>query len=81
MIEAYARGKAVIASSGGALTETVDGLSPCLDPDDDDAWGAAIADWIEHPAAIAAAESRIRDRFARPAWPEAAARILDAAVA
>jgi len=81
VIEAYARGKAVIASSGGALRQTVGGLSPCLDPGDDDAWEAAITTWIEHPEAIAAAEAHIRDRFAHPAWPEAAAAVLDAAAA
>jgi len=33
--EAFARGKAAIASTGGALPEVVGGLSPCLDPNDE----------------------------------------------
>ena len=77
VIEAFARGKAVLASSGGALAETVGALSPTLDPLDEAAWERAVAAWIEQPDTVRPVEARIRAGFAHPAWPEAAARILD----
>jgi glycosyltransferase involved in cell wall biosynthesis len=79
VIEAFARDKAVLTSTGGALPETVGGLSPCLDPTDDSAWEAAIARWIEHPEAILPVQGAIRLGFAHPTWGQAAAGILDAA--
>ena len=81
IIEAFARGKAVLASTGGAAPETAGGLSPCLDPTDDAAWDAAMAAWIEDPAATSPVEARIRAGFQHPAWPDAASRILEQAVA
>ena len=38
IVEAFSFGKAVIASTGGAVPETAHGLAPCLDPTDEDAW-------------------------------------------
>jgi len=70
--EAFSRGKAVLASAGGALPELVRGLSPCLDPDDEEAWYKSIRDWIEHPYARAPFEDAIRDHFKHPTWSEAA---------
>lgn len=81
ILEAFAHGKAVIASTGGALPETVNGLSPCLDLADEEAWFAMLKRWIEGPAARAPYEAKIRDSFAWPDWDEAAARIFEAALA
>ncbi|WP_431285921.1 glycosyltransferase family 4 protein [Humitalea sp. 24SJ18S-53] len=78
IIEAFARGKAVLASTGGAVPETVGGLSPCLPPDDPAAWEAALEVWIVDPAARRPWEARIAEGFAYPDWPTAAAAILDA---
>jgi glycosyltransferase involved in cell wall biosynthesis len=80
IIEAFTRGKAVIASNGGAVPETVGDLSPSLDPLAVDAWTASIAEWIEHPAAREAWEARIRQRFRPRHWPEVAEQIMTAAV-
>jgi glycosyltransferase involved in cell wall biosynthesis len=79
VIEAFAHGKAVLASTGGALPETVGGLSPCLDPKDEDAWVEAIGRWIEDPAARAPHEAHIRREFSHPDWEQAAARFFEAA--
>ncbi len=79
IIEAFSHGKAVIASTGGTLPETVGTLSPCLDPDDEEAWFVALKSWIEDPEARAPYEARIRDSFSWPDWSEAAARIFEAA--
>jgi len=79
VIEAFAHGKAVLASTGGALPETVGGLSPCLDPADEAAWDAALADWIEHPEHRAPFEAAIRDGFRHPDWATAAESILNLA--
>ena len=79
VIEAFARGRPVIASTGGALPEAVGGLSPCLDPGDDEAWLAAIRRWIEQPRVLSEAEARVRAGFARPDWEIAGIRIFEAA--
>jgi glycosyltransferase involved in cell wall biosynthesis len=63
IIEAFAHGKAVIASSGGALAETAGGLSPCLPARDHKTWHAMLRHWIEDDDARAPYEARIRDSF------------------
>ncbi|HEY2615944.1 MAG TPA: glycosyltransferase family 1 protein [Acetobacteraceae bacterium] len=81
IVEAFMRGKAVIASTGGAVPETVHGLSPCLDPRDVDAWTDLLGEWIERPEAHAAWEARIRSDFRPREWPEVADQIMAAAFA
>jgi glycosyltransferase involved in cell wall biosynthesis len=75
VVEAFRFGKAVLASSGGALPEVTGDYSPILDPDDVDAWCRALRDWIEHPQSRAAYEERIRS-FRHPTWDEAAAQFF-----
>jgi glycosyltransferase involved in cell wall biosynthesis len=72
VIEAFRYGKAVLASTGGAVPEVVGGLSPCLDPTDIDAWRHMLETWIEDPAARANYETRIRASFRHPDWDESA---------
>jgi glycosyltransferase involved in cell wall biosynthesis len=79
IIEAFAHGKAVIASSGGAIPEVVGDLSPCLDPQDESAWFEMLRLWLLDPEARAPFEARIRTSFAHPSWSEAVPRILVAA--
>jgi glycosyltransferase involved in cell wall biosynthesis len=81
IVEAFSRGKAVIASTGGALPETVNGFSPCLDPLDVDAWTALLGEWIERPEARAAWEARIRSAYRPREWPAVAEQIMTAALA
>jgi glycosyltransferase involved in cell wall biosynthesis len=76
VIEAFARGKAVIASSGGALPETMQNMGPCLDPANDAAWEDVIAQWISNPEIPRRYESRIKEIFRYAPWTEAAAGIL-----
>jgi glycosyltransferase involved in cell wall biosynthesis len=72
IIEAMARQKPVLASTGGALPETVAGAYPCLPPDDELAWHATLAEWIARPPAVS--------EHPPPAtWPAAATAILDQA--
>jgi glycosyltransferase involved in cell wall biosynthesis len=78
VIEAYSYGKAVIASTGGAIPEIAARFSPCLDPRDHDAWYAEMRRWIEVPAERAAYEARV-SAFTHPTWDEASARIFAAA--
>jgi glycosyltransferase involved in cell wall biosynthesis len=80
VIEAFSHGRAVIASRGGALLETVGGLSPCLDPLDEGAWYACLREWIENPAAYQPIEEKIRSSFSHPTWRDASANLLAAAV-
>jgi glycosyltransferase involved in cell wall biosynthesis len=72
VIEAFSYGKAVLASTGGALPEVVGDLSPCLDPFDEQAWFETIKLWIEQPAARLPFEAAIRELFRPIKWQEAA---------
>jgi glycosyltransferase involved in cell wall biosynthesis len=72
VIEAFFHGKAVLASTGGAVPEVVGDLSPCVDPDDAEAWFALMRLWIETPEARATYIERIRASFRRPAWAQSA---------
>jgi glycosyltransferase involved in cell wall biosynthesis len=78
IVEAFSYGKTVIASTGGALPETVGGFSPCLDPGDEAAWFAILKTWIEDPEARAPYEARIRDSFSWPTWEAAAVQFFGA---
>jgi glycosyltransferase involved in cell wall biosynthesis len=80
VIEAFTHGKAVLASSGGALPESVDEFSPCLDPRDEDAWHRMLRQWITDPSARAPYEQAIRERYRRPTWNETAERFFHAAM-
>lgn len=69
VIEAFARGKPVLAATGGALPETVGAAYPCLDPGDETAWEAALAAWIVGPPSAISAAPPVD-------WPTAAHAIL-----
>ena len=81
IVEAFAHGKAVIASDGGSLPEVVDGRSPCLDPGDTESWRTLIERWMAEPEARRPWEERIRASFRRLDWPRVADRIWRAALA
>jgi glycosyltransferase involved in cell wall biosynthesis len=72
VVEAFRHGKALLASTGGAVPEVVDGFSPCLDPADGEAWRRMLQTWIEDPAARAVYEERIRTSFRHPDWNDSA---------
>jgi glycosyltransferase involved in cell wall biosynthesis len=72
IIEGFRYGKAVLASSAGALAEVVGEFSPCLDPRDEQAWYTMLKRWIQEPAARASFEQAIRERFRPPTWDDAA---------
>ena len=69
VIEAFARAKPVLASTGGALPETVASAFPCLPPDDEAAWETTLAAWMEQPPPFPETAP-----FAD--WPHAAGSIL-----
>lgn len=72
IIEAFFHGKAVLASTGGAIPEVVGEFSPCLDPADADIWYLTLKRWIVDPNARAPYEDAIRRSFRHPTWEEAA---------
>jgi glycosyltransferase involved in cell wall biosynthesis len=78
IVEGFSHAKAVIASTGGALPETVGELSPCLDPNDEEAWFVEVRRWIEDPAARAPYERKIRECKSRLNWEQAAAQFFEA---
>jgi hypothetical protein len=47
--EAFARGKAVIASDRASIPEIADAFAPCLDPTDESAWSGEMRRWILDP--------------------------------
>jgi glycosyltransferase involved in cell wall biosynthesis len=79
VIESFAHGRPVIASTGGALPEVVNGLSPCLDPDDREGWTALVERWLLEPSALRQCEAHIRTSFHRRDWREVAAEFWRAA--
>jgi glycosyltransferase involved in cell wall biosynthesis len=76
VVEAFAHGRAVIASNAGSLPEVVEDMSPSLPPDDDDAWYRTLCQWIEEPALVAAYEAKIANGFTRRSWSEVAGQYL-----
>ena len=72
VIEAFFHGKAVLASTGGAVPEVVGDFSPCLDPDDAAAWRDMLRLWIERPEARATYVEQIRSSFHSPTWDRSA---------
>jgi glycosyltransferase involved in cell wall biosynthesis len=73
VIEAFSYGRAVIASRGGSIPEVVGDLGPCLDPADEEAWLATMAQWITDPAVVEAYEAKLTG-FRAPTWSQVAAR-------
>jgi hypothetical protein len=57
--------------------ELAQGLSPCLDPTDEQAWYDTMRQWIESPQVRAPYEREIRARFRHQTWSEAAAGFFD----
>ena len=78
IVEGFHHGKAVLASTGGALPAVVGAFSPSLDPRDENAWYGALKRWIVEPQLRAPAEAAIRERFRHPDWDEASRRFFDA---
>jgi glycosyltransferase involved in cell wall biosynthesis len=76
VVEAFARGKAVISSSGGGLAEVGGTFSPCLDPTDLEAWFRTMRDWMENPIARGPYERAIRESFSHPTWAESSEKLL-----
>jgi glycosyltransferase involved in cell wall biosynthesis len=81
IVEAFSYGKAVLASSGGALPETVAGLSPCIDPLDEETWYVHLKHWIEDPKARRPFEQKIRASYRPATWPDVARHFFAAAIA
>ena len=76
IVEAFSRGKAVLASNGGAIPETVGGLGPCLEPHDEEQWRLALSAWIADPATRARHEADIRERYRPMSWSASAERFF-----
>jgi len=76
VIEAFAHGRAVIASDAGSIPEVVQDLSLSLDPKDEEAWYRTMLQWIEDPSTVASYEARIAERFVHRPWSEVAQKYL-----
>lgn len=70
VIEAFAHAKPVLASTGGALPETVANAFPCLPANDEPAWESTLTNWLAHPPPFNPKASFID-------WNTAASAILD----
>jgi glycosyltransferase involved in cell wall biosynthesis len=80
IVEAFARGKAVIASNGGAIPEIAAAFAPCLDPTDEEAWLTHLRRWIIDPASRRGYEDKIRAEFRPVSWEEAGRLFFRAAL-
>lgn len=78
VVEAFLHGKAVLASSGGAVPEAAGEFAPCIDPNDDEAWYRYLKSWIEDPAERRSFEQRIRDGYTPQTWDKSADDLLTA---
>ena len=78
LVEAFARGKTVIASTGGSLPEVAGEFAPCLSPDEPGAWLELIRHWMEDESLRREYEDRIRNSFVTASWDDVAARIFKA---
>jgi glycosyltransferase involved in cell wall biosynthesis len=78
IVEAFARGKAVIASDRGSIPEIAAPFAPCLDPED--AWLSELRRWILDPASRRAYEEKIRAGFRPVSWEEAGRQFFRAAL-
>jgi glycosyltransferase involved in cell wall biosynthesis len=81
IIEAFSRGKAVIASNGGALKEVVGPFSPTLEPTDVEGWYSKLAEWISDPTERRRYEERIKQEFSPRSWSMAASAFFNQALA
>ena len=77
VIEAFRHGKAVIASTGGALPEVASGFAPCLEPGDVAAWTELMAHWISDREVRRRYEDAIRTSYRPISWSHAAARVFE----
>jgi glycosyltransferase involved in cell wall biosynthesis len=80
IVEAFARGKAVIASNRGSIPEIAAAFAPCLDPTDEAAWLDLLRRWIIDPAARRSYEDKIRAEFRPVSWEEAGRLFFRAAL-
>ena len=78
VVEALARGKAVLASNVGVVPELQAGLLKRLPPHDDQAWHAAIKEWLVSPEVRPARDADGSTGFRHPTWAESAAAIFAA---
>jgi glycosyltransferase involved in cell wall biosynthesis len=72
VVEALARGKAVIASAAGVIPELHAELLRCLPPQDEDAWFEAIKNWLLNPPRASGVGYR------HPTWQQAAEQVFAA---
>jgi glycosyltransferase involved in cell wall biosynthesis len=78
VVEAFAFGKPVVASNGGALREVAGSVCETWDPTDAPAWEAAIEALIVDPARRKEAADQVKHRFRPVSWLESATAMLRA---
>jgi glycosyltransferase involved in cell wall biosynthesis len=83
VVEALARGKAVLASDVGVVPELQSRLLKRLPPRDEQAWCGAIREWLVNPDSVPS-RSDLANDFRHPAWQAAAAQtfaVIDGVIA
>jgi glycosyltransferase involved in cell wall biosynthesis len=73
VVEALARGKAVLASDVGVVPELQSRLLRRLPPRDEQAWCVAIREWLVNPDSVPSRSDPASD-FRHPTWQDAAAQ-------
>jgi len=77
LVEAMARGAAVVSSPGGALAEVGDGVADLVPVDDPGAWADVVLRHLRDPGVHDAAVARSRSRTPRT-WADAATELAAA---
>jgi glycosyltransferase involved in cell wall biosynthesis len=78
VVEALARGKAVLASNVGVVPELQAGLLKQLPPHDEETWYAVIKEWLVSPEVRPTRDADGSTCFRHPSWAEAAAETFAA---
>jgi glycosyltransferase involved in cell wall biosynthesis len=78
--ESLAFARHCLTSSSSSMPEAAAGLAATLDPNDDDAWAAAIGELLDHPDRLAEIESEIRSTFRLRSWSEASTELIEQAL-
>jgi glycosyltransferase involved in cell wall biosynthesis len=80
IVEAFARGKAVITSDRGSIPDIAGVFAPCLDPTDEKVWLGELRRWIREPAARSGYEDKIKAGFRPVSWEQAGRLFFRAAL-
>ncbi|MEG1833409.1 MAG: glycosyltransferase [Burkholderiaceae bacterium] len=76
LLEAMSRGVPVVASNLRSMPEVLGGAGCRVDPCDERAWPAMVAEWLSTPARMSERRARGQDRAAHFSWERSAQQAM-----